>query len=105
MQIHQETTPGDYAQAMLEHLPVGTALFEANEFRLLAANVRYHSFLPPEWQQGRAIGHLLTEFVPEIEHSDILEIFQRVRDTGASYCLEAYPFAAGSSQMRYWDWT
>src|SRR5947208_2340527 len=105
MQTHQETALGAYAQLMLEHQPVGTALFEAASWRLLAANALYQSFLPKEWQQGRAIGHPFTEFVPGIEQTDLLAICQKVRETGVPYCMEAYLFPAGSSEMRYWDWT
>src|SRR6266568_2877501 len=105
MQIPQQTALGAYAQLMLEHQPVGTALLEAHSLRLLAANTCYQSFLPPQWQQGGAIGHLITEVVPGIEQTDLLAICQHVRETGLSCCREAYAFAAGSGEMRYWDWT
>jgi signal transduction histidine kinase len=94
------------AEMMLEHLPVGVALFDAHDLRLLQANPCYHASLAPEWQQGRAIGHRFTEFVPQAEYSGSADLFRQVAATGVPYKTEAYASAAVRERgLTYWDWS
>ena len=83
IQAEQNTALRTYAHLMLEHVPVGMALFNARDLRLLAANTRYHSFLELTWQHGHAIGHPLTEVLPQTECSEITAIFRRVAEAWA----------------------
>ncbi len=101
----QNTALRTYAHLMLEHVPVGTALFDARDLRLLAANSRYHSFLEPTWQHGDAIGHLLTEVLPQTERSEIVAIFRRVVETGVVYRAEEYAASVPGGGVTYWNWT
>ncbi len=105
MQTEQETALSAYDHLMLEHAPLGMALFEAQEQRLLAANPCYQSFLGLEWQQGRAIGHALTELMPGTEHRKIVELFHTVVERGVSDRIEEYPSLSSTGDMQYWNWT
>ena len=101
----QNTALRTYAHLMLEHVPMGMALFDARDLRLLAANTRYHSFLEPIWQHGHAIGHPLTEVLPQTERSEIVAIFRRVAETGVSYRAEEYAASVPGCGVTYWNWT
>ena len=65
MDTTSQTKLHDFAGLMLEHIPVGVALFEAETLRLLTANTRFQAFLGPCWQEGKAIGQLLLDWIPE----------------------------------------
>jgi PAS domain S-box-containing protein len=105
MHTEQNTTLRTYAHLMLEHVPVGMALFDARDLRLLAANTRYHSFLEPTWQHGHAIGRPLTEVLPQTERSEIAAIFRRVAETGDVYRAEEYATSVPGRGVTYWNWT
>lgn len=105
MDTEEETALRAYAYLMLEHVPAGIALFEAHELRLLAANSRYQSFLEPQWQHGRAIGHPLTEFLPHAERAQCLAIFRQVAQTGIPYRAEADASSVLVRGVKYWNWT
>lgn len=101
------TAPDQFtpAEMMLAHLPVGVALFDARDLRLLQANPCFHASLDPEWQQGQAIGHSLTEFLPRAEHSGSIALFRQVAATGIPYQTEAYASSAFARGLTYWDWS
>jgi PAS domain S-box-containing protein len=105
MQHSTTTSPPADAGTILEHLPVGVALFEAHSLRLLTANAAYQSLLDPAWQQGRAIGHPLTEFFPQAEASGVVALFRQVVESGipskldlSVVCLPLAPHATS------WAW-
>jgi len=94
-----------YADIVLEHLPVGVAVYDAQEFRLLEANTLFltnlEPFLDPCWQQERAIGHTLAE----LEICNFMDIFRSVAESAEAYRGEALPLATLQGQLTYWDWT
>jgi signal transduction histidine kinase len=98
-----------YAESMLTHMPVGVALFDAQNFCLLSINNLYENFLDtflePEWRHGRALGHPLTEWVPDAEATGVADIFRAVVTTGKPYRGGEYAFPAFSCGMTYWNWT
>lgn len=93
-----------YADIILEHMPVGVALFEAQNLRLLTANPRFQTFLRPCWQEGKAIGHQLIDWAPETQVPSIIAIFRRVAETGIPYRGEEYPLHKDHG-ITYWNWT
>jgi len=94
-----------YIETMLEHLPVGVALFDAYNLRLLATNACFQSFLDPLWPQERAIGHTLTEFFPQAERSGSASIFREVATTGIPYHNDEYLSESFPGGTTYWNWT
>ncbi len=92
-----------YTETMLEQIPVGVALFDASTFQLLDASPSFHALLDPNWQQGQAIGHSLTEFLSQMELSDSDAIFQQVVETGIAYQSDAS--VTFSSNHTYWNWS
>lgn len=98
-----------YAESMLTHMPVGVALFDAQNFCLLSVNSLYENFLDtflePEWQHGRALGHAFTEWLPDAEATGVADIFRAVVATGIPYREGEYAFPAFASGMTYWRWT
>lgn len=108
MSTEYESILQSYAPLIVEHLPVGVALFDARNLRMVATNRRYPALLNVQWQQGRAVGHHLTEVlpasVPAEEASALVEIFRRAAETGESYHYEEYAFSSIGRGMTYWDW-
>src|SRR4051812_41045043 len=105
MQIGYDTALRAYAHLMLEHVPVGMALFDARELRLLAANPCYQSLLEPAWQNGRAIGRPLTEFLPRAQQTGVVALFRQVAQTGVACRAEASPTSVLERGVTYWSWT
>src|SRR5579859_7857322 len=79
--------------------------FDAREFRLLAANARYHVLHEQVWQHGHALGHALAEMLPEAERPVITAIFQKVAQTGVAYHDKEYASTALARGVTYWNWT
>ncbi|HEX6480797.1 MAG TPA: ATP-binding protein [Ktedonobacteraceae bacterium] len=98
-----------YTDIMLEHMPVGVALYDVHDFRLLMANPLYHKFLDsnlaPAWKGGRAIGHPLMDWVPGEVASYFISIFRRVAETGEQYRAGEYVLQGHACGITYWNWT
>jgi PAS domain S-box-containing protein len=103
------TRSEQYAGMMLEHLPIGVALYDAGSLRLLSANALFHTFLDtflePHWQGGQAVGHTVQEWMPEGEVSPILAIFHRTAETGVPYQSDEYAIYFPGHETTYWQWT
>ena len=102
-------TAHHYADTMLKHIPMGVALYDTQSFRLLSANALLHTFLntflAPEWQGERAIGHTISEWMPETEIEPILTIFRTVAQTGIAYRAGEYAIHFPGHSVTYWNWT
>lgn len=98
-----------YADAVLEHLPVGVAVYDVQEFRLLEANTlfltRVQAFLEPCWRDARTIGHPLTEFGSRLDPLCSIEMFRSVVESGKGCRGEALPLSTQQGSLTYWDWT
>ena len=107
MKHHIIPGTSSYAEAMLAHLPMGVALFDAHDLLLLAANHTFHTFLDPNWRQGEALGHHIAEFLPHVERSGSINIFRQVVETGVPYQIDAYASSAFAVTrgITYWDWS
>src|SRR5438045_9538332 len=104
-----DTNINVYADLMLKHIPVGVALYDAQELRLLTANPLYHKFLnqyvAASWKDGRTLGLPLKEWLPEEEVIDFVKIFRTVAETGIPYHVEGFAFHTLDCGMTYWNWT
>lgn len=98
-----------YTDIMLQHIPVGVALFDASSFRLLSANSRYHmfidTFLEAAWQRGKAVDHPIQDWMPESALEPLLAIFHMVAETGNSYSSDEYAVDLPGHGLTYWNWT
>jgi PAS domain S-box-containing protein len=98
-----------YTDIMLEHMPVGVALYDIHDFRLLMANPLYHKFLDnylgPAWTGGRAIGHPLMEWLPPADATSFVSICRTVAETGRRYQAGEYVFQSRECGVTYWNWT
>jgi len=99
-----------YSSAIFKHMPIGVALFDVHDLRLLITNSRFESFLEPAWQQGRAIGHPLIEWVPgwvpDTEVQYLLDVFQKVKSEGVPHRAEERSVThVGEGTTSYWSWT
>jgi PAS domain S-box-containing protein len=93
------------ADMILEQLPVCVALFDIERYLLLRANAMFHSSLDAIWQGGRAIGHPVSEWLPEAEANGILDIFRTVVATGNPYRNGEFVFSSFERGVTYWSWT
>src|SRR6266853_3410788 len=98
-----------YTGIMLEHLPIGVALFDAQDLCLLAANALFKifldTFLEPQWRNGQVFGHPFPEWLPGAESTGMISIFRTVAETGIAYRAGEYLFPAFKSGITYWNWT
>jgi signal transduction histidine kinase len=99
----------EYIRIIFEHMPVGIALYAANNMRLLAANELYQiffgKFLNPSRQFDHLIGHSLEELLPAQVASSFISRFFNVAKTGETFRREEYPYVTDSEGISYWNWT
>jgi signal transduction histidine kinase len=97
------------ADVVLEHLPVGVAVYDAQEFRLLEANALFlanvEPFLDPCWLNGRAIGHSLAEFGARLHPLCSIDVFQSAVEQKKAYRGEALALPTPHGSLTYWNWT
>jgi signal transduction histidine kinase len=98
-----------HADIVLERLPVGVAVYDVLEFRLLEANAFFltnvEPFLDPHWQHGQAIGHTLAEFGARLHQICNIDVFRSVAESGKAYREDALPLATPQGSIQYLDWT
>lgn len=105
MDVRTELKTHSYTDIMIEHMPMGVALFAVQDLRLLAANTIYQSFLDPCWQGGQAIGKLLTDLFPQAESTGIASIFRIAAETSTSLRVDEYALVDSERGTTYWKAT
>lgn len=90
---------------IFERMPVGVAIFDVQNFRLLRANNIYLSSLDAVWQKGQALEQSIIDLFPEAEANGILAILRNVATTGVSYSALESAFPSFEHDMTYWNWT
>ena len=110
MEEQRKTKPLHDIEAAFEHMPVGVALFDARDLRLLIANASFRKFLDtylaPPWKYGRAINHPLQDWLPEpVDAKALVEIFRTVAETGIPHRTDEYAFSSFESNLTYWNAT
>ncbi len=113
MQTHlgTQTFTHIHANLMLEHMRTGMALYDVQEFRLLAVNNRFKLFLEEYLCPGKsvelAIGCPLNTLLPPPKEvaKGILNIFRTVAATGEPYEAETFPIPMAGKGLTYWQWT
>ncbi len=86
-------------------MPVAVALYDAQDFRLLAANTLFHSLLNPAWQNGRALGHPPTDWVVGANVTTIENMLRRVVETGIPYRASELAIHSSFHGTTYWALT
>src|SRR5579863_2913267 len=98
-----------FADVLFDHLPLGIALFDARDLRLLIANSLYLKsldiYLDPRWRNGKIIGHPLTAWLPNAESAEVIALFRSVAETGTLYREDDSAFPFPMYGMTYWNWT
>src|SRR5436309_11945928 len=107
MEDQSETRALYDIDAVFEHLPMSVAVFDARDLRLLLANAGFRrlldTYLVPSWQEGRALGHPLQDWLPEaVDAEAIVAIFRTVAETGIQWRTGEYAFAPLEDNMTYW---
>lgn len=92
-------------ERMLEQMPVGVALLDAQTLCLLTANAAFHEFLIPAWQSECAIGHPVTDWLPLAQENGIVAAYRSVAATGIAYRSGEFRFYTYGRGMTYWNWT
>lgn len=95
----------NFADILLEHMPVAVALYDAQDFRLLAANTLFHSLLNPAWQNGRALGHPPADWVVGANVTTIENMLRRVVETGIPYRANELAIHSSFHGTTYWALT
>ncbi len=100
-----------HANLMLENMRTGMALYDVQEFRLLAVNNRFKLFLEEYLCPGKsyelALGCPLKTLLPQPKEvaRAILNIFRGVVETGEPYEVDAFPIPMVGKGLTYWEWT
>lgn len=96
-------------ELMLAHTPVGLGLFDAGDFRLLDMNDAYCRILDrclePHWKQGRIIGFAFTDWLPGVQNTSLVSIFQTVVETGIPFRNGEFAFSTAGQDFTYWNWS
>jgi len=95
----------NFVGTILNYMPVGVALYDAHSLCLLDANSLFHSFLNPHWQDGRAVGHSITDWFPKLESSDAVNLLRTVASTGTRYHSADFMVTTADRGITYWDVT
>lgn len=100
-----------HAQLMLEHMRMGLALYDAQQFHFVALNSRFETFLRdylcPDKRDEQFIGRPITHFLPPPRELAIvlLRIFRHVAETGEPYEEGELPIQTVDKGITYWQWT
>ena len=89
---------------IFEHMPVCVALFDTQHFLLLRANAMFHSILDPVWQNGEALEHTVSDWLPEADANGILAIYRNVIATGIPYQASEFLYPSFERGITYWNW-
>lgn len=92
-------------QAVLEHAPVGIAIYDGISFRVKWANPTYLDRLDEPFRGQDIIGRRLQEILPGAEKSPIVEIFRQVAATGNPYFDPEQEFVGFTRGKTYWRWS
>ncbi|EFH81701.1 ATP-binding protein [Ktedonobacter racemifer] len=102
------TRPYHYAETMLEHTPVGMAIYDAADFRLLEANSRFLGFFDTHFATQPAHklrpDQTVADWVYHPQSAQLLTIFQQVKASGQAYQNPEFCFHSGEG-VSYWSWT
>ena len=97
----------DYTHLMMEHTPVGMALYDIPDFRLLSANNTFHKqvdiYLP-----GIFTGLLskpLMSWLPVSWIEKIVTIFENVAASGVPFHDTQFEIQMPDTRITYWDWS
>ncbi len=105
MTSSEQATFQNFAGILLEHMPVAVALYDAQDFRLLAANTLFHSLLNPAWQNGRAVGHPPADWIVGADVTTIENMLRGVVETGIPYRASERTIDSSFHGTTYWALT
>lgn len=105
MDSQTELKAHSYTDIMLERMPIGVALLDAQDLRLLAANGLFQSFLEPQWQDGQAIGKPLTDWFSQAEATGIAPTFRMTAETSVALSIDEYTLFDAERGTTYWKAT
>jgi PAS domain S-box-containing protein len=92
----------NFANLMLQHVPVGLALFDARDLRLLTANAYYRRLYQDSSESSQEA--TLASGLPESERAKLIAIFRTVIDTGVAFRADAYAITELHRGTTYWNW-
>jgi PAS domain S-box-containing protein len=96
-----------YADLMLEHTPVGIAIYDAHDLRLLESNALFMQVIDelcPSCER-RGAGRTAECWMPEAREMGIVDIFRNVAQTGISYRGQEFAFPSPKRGVTYWNWS
>ncbi|HLI87940.1 MAG TPA: ATP-binding protein [Ktedonobacteraceae bacterium] len=98
-----------FADVMLAHTPVGIAIFDARDLRLLEGNALFMQVLEEigapstrGWAQADCSSE---HWMPEAREAGLLDIFRNVARTGIPYRGQEFAFQSSKRGLSYWNWS
>jgi len=92
---------------LLEHVPVGIAIFKSEApYRVLYHNRHYQSLCPPPFNSRGVTGMYLSDYISQAEANGIFDSFREVVQSKQHKTLynAAYPNEHGDG-LTYWNWS
>jgi nitrogen-specific signal transduction histidine kinase len=98
-----------YANMMLEHIPSGLAVYDAQELYLLEANTLYirllDGFLAEDWRGGNVLGHTIDEWGESASNIPMLKQFQEIIGSGQTSHVQEFALRNEQQEIVYWKGT
>src|SRR5947209_5804001 len=94
-----------YAELMLDNVPIGMALFEARDMKLLASNAFFCSMRFPNFSQEQVDEQPIFDLVIPPALFSIKAIFHEVISTGTAYQSDEYAVSTLEGRTTYWTWS
>jgi PAS domain S-box-containing protein len=93
-------------EGLFRHSSVGMALFEAQpSYRVIAHNKVYQEFWPEPFRSEGVKGKGLWEYVPQLEESGIIEIFEEVKRSRKSKVIDDFMYDGLPRGRTWWEWS
>lgn len=90
---------------LIDSAPAAMVLYEAAyPYRVMASNKIYNSMWQEPLPLQGLVGVALTDYVPQVEESGILDIFNRVAGSGESATLYEFPYDGLERGLTWWNW-
>ncbi|HUS14038.1 MAG TPA: histidine kinase dimerization/phospho-acceptor domain-containing protein, partial [Chloroflexia bacterium] len=96
-----------FLERLIQHVPAGIIAFTVPDLRVSEVNPFYLQFLDEPFRSGARDLHGLpvTEFIPQVAESGLLDLFRRVATTGEPVTISEFEFTGFERGITYWDWS
>ncbi len=89
-------------ESALAHIPMATAIVDAETLRIRWANRAFADFVDEPYRSGEMVGETLEQVMPHVAASGVVEIMHTVASTGRACSDLRYIYKGPRYGARYW---